>query len=144
MLYRIQYDGCMTIYCCSGFAARDTETIYTEPDDIFGAAVKDHLCWKPFHPSIFISLFATKGHAEDWALQWSAGHDGRSCDVFWIEASKLAGSYVFHADKIRKDLELHVPLEAEASILDEYLIAYSVPERAIVGRQSVEDIQRGE
>lgn len=144
MLYRIQYDGCMTIHCCSGFAAKDTETSYTEPDDTFGAAVEDHLCWRRSRPSIFISLFATKKHAENWALQWNASHDGRSCDVFWIEPSKLAGSYVFHADKIRKYLELQVPLEVEASILDEYLVVYSVPEQAIVRGQSVEGIQRGE
>jgi hypothetical protein len=145
-LYRVQYDGCMTIYPhFSGLIARDTETFYTEQDDIFvdfGGAVEDHLCWRPARRSIFISLFANKRHAENWALHWSAQHYGRLCEVFEINASEL-GSYVFHADEIRKCLGLHVPSTAEASILDEYLVAYRVPQRAIAGRQTTEDIQRG-
>ena len=146
-LYRVQYDGCMTIYRpFSGLTARDTETFYTEQDDIFvdfGGAVEDHLCWRPAHLSIFISLIANKRHAENWALDWSASHDGRPCEVFEINASELAGLYVFHADEIRKCLSLHVPSRAEASILEEYLVAYRVPQRVIVGHQNTEDIQRG-
>jgi len=141
-LYRVQYDGCMTIHDhFSGLTARGTKTIYTERD--FRGAVEDHLCWERVHLSIFISLFANKRHAENWALDWNANHHGRPCEVFKINASELAGLYVFHADEIRKYLNLHVPSKAKASILDEYLIAYSVPQRAIVGRQSTKDIQRG-
>ncbi len=145
-LYRVQYDGCETIYHpISGLTAQDTETFYDDYDDIFvdfGRAVKDHLCWRRV-TSLFISLFADKQHAENWALHWSAHHGGRSCQVFEISASKMVGSYVFHADEIRKTLGLRVPPMAEASIPDEYLVAWNIPQRAIVGCQTTEHIQRG-
>ena len=149
-LYRVQYDGCMTIHRhFSGLTARDTEIFYTERDDMFvdfDGVVEDHLCWEWAHLSIFISLFANKRHAENRALDWSARQ---------IKASELVGLYVFHADEIRKCLNLHVPSvawntiydqlricracshfadsldptpsKAEASILNEYLIVYNVP-----------------
>jgi hypothetical protein len=145
-LYRVQYDGCETIYHpISGLTAQDTETFYDDYDDIFvdfGRAVKDHLCWRRV-TSLFISLFADEQHAENWALHWSAHHGGRSCQVFEISASKMVGSYVFHADEIRKTLGLRVPPMAEASIPDEYLVAWNIPQRAIVGCQTTEHIQRG-
>ncbi len=146
-LYRVPYEGCMTIYDqVLGFTARDTRSFYSVDDDIFvdfGGAVEDHLCWRPTRLSIFISLFANKRHAEYWALKWSARHNGKLCEVFEIDAAKL-GYYVFDAEELRQGLSLHVPSGAEASILDEYLVAYEIPRRAIVGRRSSEDIQRGE
>lgn len=145
-LYRVQYDGCMTIYYhVSGLIAEDTETFYDEYYDIFvdfGGAIQDHLCWIKV-PSLFISPFADKRHAENWALKWSAGHDGKPCKVFEINASKLVGLYVFHADELRKHLRLQVPSKAEVSILEEYLVAWNIPRPAIVGCRSTEDIQRG-
>ncbi|MCJ1385853.1 hypothetical protein MMC17_008977, partial [Xylographa soralifera] len=118
-LYRVQYDSCMTIHHpSSGLTAKNTETFYDECYDTFvdfGSAVEDHLHWRKV-PSLFISLFANKRHAENWALKWSARHYGKSCEVFEINASELV--YVFHADELRKHLGLQVPLTAEASILD--------------------------
>ena len=144
-LYRVQYDGCMTIYNPgSGLTAKDTETFYDENDMFvdFGGAVEDHLRWRPV-PSLFISTFADKRLAENWALKRSERHDGKICGIFEINASKLVGSCIFHADELRKHLGLQVPSEAEASILEEYLVAWNIPQRAIVGCQSTEDIQRG-
>ena len=89
----------MTIYHpFSGLTAKDTETFYDEYYDIFVdlvVAIEDHLCWRKI-PSLFISLFANKNHAENWALKWSARHDGKLCEVFEINASKLVGLCVFH------------------------------------------------
>ncbi len=143
-LYRVQYDGCMTTYNPgSGLTAKETETFYDEYYDIFvnfGGAVQDHLCWRPV-PSLFISTFADKRLAENWALKWSTCHDGKMCEIYEINASKLVGSCIFHADKLRKHLDLRVPSKAEASILVEYLVAWNIPQRAIVGCQSTEDIK---
>ena len=146
-LYRIQYDGCMTTYSpCFGLAARDTETVYTDSDDIFidfGGAVEDHLCWQKRRYSLFISLFANKRHAENWALDWSARHDGRLCYILEIKATELVGGHVFNADELRRTLLLCVPERAEASIADEYLVTHRIPPRAIVSRRNTEDIKRG-
>lgn len=145
-LYRVQYDCSMTMYHpVSGLTAKDTKTFYDEYDDIFvdfGGAVEDHLCWKKI-PSLFISLFADKRHAENWALKWSESRSGNICEVLEINASKLVGSLVFHADELRKCLGLYVPLRAEGSILGEYLVAWNIPRRAIVGYRSTKDIQKG-
>lgn len=143
-LYRVQYDGCMTTYEPGfGLTAKDTETCYDECDDIdFVGAIEDHLSWRPV-PSPFISTFADKRLAENWALKWSARHDGDTFEIFEISASELVGSYIFHADKLWKRLYLQVPSRAEASILKEYLVAWNIPQRAIVGSRSMEDIQRG-
>jgi len=148
-LYRVQYDGCMTIYNPpSGLSARDNQTVYDrERDDMFtdfGGAVEDHLCWRKNRRSPFISLFANKRHAENWALDWSERHQGRLCDVFEINAPELVGSYVFHAYELWESLCLQVPAKAEASIPNEYLVTHGIPRRAIVGRRNTEDIRRGE
>jgi hypothetical protein len=146
-LYRIQYNDCKTTYSpLYGLSARDTETFYTDRDDIFndfGGAVEDHLCWRKERDSLFISLFADKRHAENWALDWSARHDDRLCQIFEIKASELVGGYVFHADELRRTLHLHVPEGAEASIRDEYLVTYRIPPQAIVSCRNSEDIKQG-
>ena len=135
-LYRVQYDGCMTAYDrFSGLTAGDTTSCYDPWEhscNEFGSAVRDHLCWGD-RPSIFISLSANKQLTENWALEWSEGHNGRSCKVFEISASKLVGSRVFHADEIRSYLGLRVPSGAKASILYECLVIDCVPQQAIVG-----------
>lgn len=143
-LYRVQYDGCMTNYePGSGLTAKNTETFSDECDDIdFIGAIEDHLSWR-LVPSLFISTFADKRLAGNRALQWSARHVGKTCEIYEINASKLVGLYIFYADELRKNLCLHVPAKAEASIREEYLVAWNIPQRAIVGCQSTEDIQRG-
>ena len=146
-LYRIQYDGCMTIFNPhSGFASRDTKTFYTQRDGIFvdfGGAVESHLSWDKDRPSFFISLFADKRHAENWALSWSARHDDKMCEIFKINASSLVGLSVFHAEELWRCLCLHVPEAAEASIADEYLVARRIPYSAVLGRWTTEDVKRG-
>jgi hypothetical protein len=144
-LYRIQYDGCMTTFDrCSGFAARDTETFYNEDCDIygdFGGAVKDHLSWHRSRPSIFISLFANKRHAENWALSWSARHNGDVCKIFEINALSLT-ECVYQAEEIRRSCCSHIPEAAKASIADEYLVAYHIPIQAVERSWTTEDVKR--
>jgi len=147
-LWRVQYPDSQTAFDSSAsLTARDTKTIYTDFDDIFvdfGGAVEDHLWWPERRPSIFISLFANRWHAENWALRWSDDHGGRECTVYAISACALEGSYVYQAEELRRAMCLQVPAEAEASILNEYLVAHRIPAEAILGCRTTEDIRRGE
>jgi hypothetical protein len=144
-LYRIQYDGCMTTFDLhSGFAAGDTETFYNESYDMFvdfGGAVEDHLSWNRNRPSLFISLFANKRHAENWALSWSDRHNGDVCEISEINAS-LTG-YLYHAEEILRYCGLHIPEAAKASIADEYLVAHHIPIQAAERSWTTEDVKRG-
>jgi hypothetical protein len=146
-LYRVQYDSCMTIFDrLSSFAARDTETFYDERYDMFvdfGGAVEDHLSWNKNRPSLFISLFANKRHAENWALRWSERHNGIVCEIFEINGFSLAGLFVYHAEELLRFLPLHIPEAAEASIADEYLLAHHIPIQAVERSWTSEDVKRG-
>lgn len=125
-----------------GFAAQDLETVYFDHDEIhtgLSEAVEKHLSWTSIYRSPFISTFADKRHAENWALDWSRRHSDLVCDVFEIDPAKL--SYIFHAEELSKNLLLHVPQKAYQNLSDEYLILNHIPEKAIVGHQSTKVIK---
>lgn len=91
-----------------------------------------------------MSLLANKLHAENWALDWSKHNGNKWCAVYEIKTSKLAGSAIYHADKLRERLKVVVRREAEASIRDGYLVVGTVPASAILPSQTTEDIRNGE
>jgi hypothetical protein len=110
----------------------------------FDGAVEYHFDSLSGHPSIFISLFAGRQHADNWALRYSDPHGGEICTVYEISAAMLAGSYVFCADELRRGLCLQVSEQIATSMSDEYLVAHHIPFEAIVGCRTTDDIRRGE
>jgi len=102
--------------------------------------VEDHVLWRS-RPSIFISLFANKRHAENWALSWSARHNGDVCKIFEINAFSLT-ECVYQAEEIQRSCCSHIPEAAKASIADEYLVAYHIPIQAVERSWTTEDVKR--
>lgn len=79
----------------SSLTAEDIETIYGTYHDIFaefGGAAESHFCWKSSHPSIFISLFASRQHADNRTLWYSDSSGGEASTVCEISAAMLTRS----------------------------------------------------
>ncbi|KAL3478324.1 hypothetical protein BJX99DRAFT_256651 [Aspergillus californicus] len=145
-LYRVQYDESCTKYDVQhGLCARDTLTFYDGTENRldkkdFKTAVDNHLHWSSRHSSIFISLFSDQNHADRWLLR---RHDNRNCkDCFVLEIDPSKLEYVYKAQDLVDALSIDVYPGAKESVKEEYLVAYRILAEAIVGRSSLEAIQR--
>lgn len=145
VLYRVQYSESATTYDADGgLQALDINTLYNV-DSLHGFrdALEQHLKWDKRYISIFISLFSTRRHAENWMLERHSRFRSKNCSLLKINMAELRDCYVFRAEELIDALSLSVPEAAKESIAKEYLVVHYIPPIAITGRHTIHDIERG-
>lgn len=97
--------------------------------------MQKHLLWCE-DPSPFISTFANRNHAENWARNWSTKHDNQTCHILEIEIKETDNVIVFHVDTVVKKLG-NVTLRRPSEYRSEYLCLHRIPEELIVGGEEI-------
>ncbi|GMF43715.1 unnamed protein product [Phytophthora fragariaefolia] len=105
---------------------------FKSPSD-FKTAVEYHLKWCSCEPTPFVSLFASKDHAETWARQL-LDHGYRDVVVLEIDSGRLGPLF-----RVRELVELrgvHTTLP-EHLYEDEFLVLRKISKRSVVGGAGV-------
>ncbi|ETN16666.1 hypothetical protein PPTG_05824 [Phytophthora nicotianae INRA-310] len=120
-LYRVQYDQSMSL------RAR-ANPVFTSRAH-FKSAVEDHLVWGNREPSPFVSTFAHRQHAMNWAN--SQCQRAEQVSLLELDASQL--DRIFSVRDLVNYRNVHTNLP-ESMYEDEYLVLGKIRRRSIVER----------
>ncbi|KAF2808699.1 uncharacterized protein BDZ99DRAFT_418067, partial [Mytilinidion resinicola] len=95
-LYRVDYPGSRTVLTATGFVAANTTTTISSTTALRHHA-SAHFDWRSRSPSPFISLFADRAHAINWAQAISALKGDAVCYVTQINTAALGPGPIFRA-----------------------------------------------
>ena len=136
-LYRVQYDGCNTVFSIDGLFAADIATTFDEtaiPD--FRESIVNQFTRMSRLPTPYISTFSDREHAENWALKM-----GTSAKLLRLNTALWDDPYVFKLSTLVQMLPVIIPDAASQHIKGAYLCLHSVPSNAIVEVMDREDIK---
>jgi hypothetical protein len=134
-LYRVDYDDTLTTYDSEmGFQAGDTTTFLSDFQiELFVISVEAHRDWHSRIRSPYISLFSDRENAENWATRWEL-YNSRPCQIVEIDGTRLADSRVYCVRDLQNQFGLSGPRNSE------YLCLHRIPKKAIVSRQSTQNV----
>jgi hypothetical protein len=126
-LYRVHLPDSWTALDYTGFVAADTEPLCPRDERTLARRLRSHDDRHSKVPSIFISVFSDRTHAENWASKVSRNKQFLIAEINgWF----LRDSYVFNARNVHARLGLRIPRAAGNE--DEYLVLHYIPRDAIV------------
>ena len=136
-LYRVQYDGCNTVFSSNGLFAADTTTIFDEAAiPAFRKSIVDQFTRTNRLPTPYISTFSEREHAENWALKM-----GTNAKLLRLSTALWDDPYIFKLSTLVEMLPVMIPDAASQHIKGAYLCLHSVPSEAIVEVMDREDIK---
>ncbi|KAF2497842.1 hypothetical protein BU16DRAFT_525432 [Lophium mytilinum] len=128
-LYRVDYPGSRTLLTPSGFVAANT-TITISSTIALRHHASLHFDWRSRASSPFISLFADRAHAVNWAQAISVLRENVVCYVTQISTAALGPGPIFRA----ADLLGAAPGGGGCGQhAGEYLVLWQIPIEACVG-----------
>ena len=136
-LYRVQYDGCSTVFSFNGLFAADTATTFDEtaiPN--FRESIVNHFTWNNRSPTPYVSTFSDREHAENWALKM-----GTNAKLLRLSTALWDDPYVFKLSTLVQMLPVTIPDAAFQHVKGAYLCLHSVPSDAIVEVMDRGDIE---
>ena len=137
-LYRVQYDGCNTVFSVNGLFAADIATTFDEtalPD--FRKSIVNQFTRMNRLPTSYISTFSDREHADNWALKM-----GTNAKLLRLSTALWDVSYVFKLSTLVQMLPVEIPDAASQHIEGAYWFLHSVPSNATVEVMDKEDIER--
>lgn len=136
-IYRVQHDGCNTVFSIDGLFAADIATTFDEtaiPD--FRESIVNQFTRMSRLPTPYISTFSDREHAENWALKM-----GTSAKLLRLSTALWDDPYVFKLSTLVQMLPVIIPNTASQHIKGAYLCLHRVPSNAIVEVMDREDIK---
>ncbi|MCJ1231214.1 hypothetical protein MMC12_007891 [Toensbergia leucococca] len=142
-LYRCHYPTSWTKYSdATAFIAADSKTFLSNSQPhLFVKSIQTHLDWNSTIESPYVSTFAERDNAENWALRWRKNHHGQECRVYEINTRALGEDiYVFCMNDVRRNFKLPNPENKPEN--SEHLFLHRIPPTAIIRSRSTVEIDQ--